>query len=553
MEHFNRCIEEKNNLIMEKKVLLRFLELRNKQFGGLVDIATIDALLTQIRNQKAEDLTLIGNFIHEFKREKQLFKEDNFNLFEMVNFIHEKKVTKGQFELLQYYINKMKKLYNLANNLPLDEYLDPRTPLPNALLSTTFDRICTKAEKQNDILSNFLSNIEQYYQANRGDAVVERVNRIIEWNIVGDYILKYVADVDRHLLAELDKLEAIENYLRSDGIESLPVETVRSKLYSILVGEELPELKQPEKEKGQKEIDALAKLLKLDEKLQEPKSKQSTGIRFKEPKDDDLDNFINLLNDKKQPATTQDPKLNDSFLFDDKLKAAKDNKLADSILFGDGADKLAVSLGFSGTGDKFTTEKDKKSGNTGEISSPPQDKRLIEALKPHLLDTAKSLKVEGDKPEENNPSTLRSSILKKNENLSKILDNCKDPNFLTLSTLKEKINEIPYIPEAVNLGKEKPKIGRFADYEAVLPADYYTFLAKKNVDMDQNKWFLRSHHIETLTENPRSIKDNLMGAEYVSYYGPLPPNEALVKAQKEIVGYSSTEEAIRNLEEQRER
>ena len=95
--------------------------------------------------------------------------------------------------------------------------------------------------------------------------------------------------------------------------------------------------------------------------------------------------------------------------------------------------------------------------------------------------------------------TNREQIMRKNEKLSKLMGNMKDEHQLTLSTLKERLDEIPINQESVFLGKEKPKVGRFADYEALLPPDYYTFLAKKNVSKDENKWFLRSHHIESLT------------------------------------------------------
>lgn len=122
---------------------------------------------------------------------------------------------------------------------------------------------------------------------------------------------------------------------------------------------------------------------------------------------------------------------------------------------------------------------------------------MLDSVKPWLMDTVKSTKFG---PRAGEDDTSRSNlILKKNEKLSKIMENVKDEHVLALSALKERVDEIPINQDSVVLGREKQKIGRFGDYEALLPSDYYTFLAKKNVTMDNNKWFLRSHHIESLT------------------------------------------------------
>lgn len=32
------------------------------------------------------------------------------------------------------------------------------------------------------------------------------------------------------------------------------------------------------------------------------------------------------------------------------------------------------------------------------------------------------------------------------------------------------------------------------------------------------KWFIRPHHVETLTQHPQSIKDNVLNTHYYSHY-----------------------------------
>jgi len=54
-------------------------------------------------------------------------------------------------------------------------------------------------------------------------------------------------------------------------------------------------------------------------------------------------------------------------------------------------------------------------------------------------------------------------------------------------------------------------------------------------------------------EHPKSVKDNLLGAEYMSYYSALPKDEKVTAKEKEIVGYSDKENLIKSLEENRKR
>ena len=63
-------------------------------------------------------------------------------------------------------------------------------------------------------------------------------------------------------------------------------------------------------------------------------------------------------------------------------------------------------------------------------------------------------------------------------------------------------------------GKDKSDL--VSEYEALYPTEYYNKILHQNADRSKEKlWFLRPHHIETLTENPQSIMDNIINTKYV--------------------------------------
>lgn len=65
--------------------------------------------------------------------------------------------------------------------------------------------------------------------------------------------------------------------------------------------------------------------------------------------------------------------------------------------------------------------------------------------------------------------------------------------------LRESINNNYYKPNAVDLGNEKLKSNKFTDYEVYLPVEYYNMMTVKEPERNKKEWFLRSHHVETLT------------------------------------------------------
>jgi hypothetical protein len=55
-------------------------------------------------------------------------------------------------------------------------------------------------------------------------------------------------------------------------------------------------------------------------------------------------------------------------------------------------------------------------------------------------------------------------------------------------------------------------------YEAVLPEEFYMKTIDKQSPEKKDKWFVRPHHVETLTRHPYSKWDNVLNTKYYSYY-----------------------------------
>lgn len=56
-------------------------------------------------------------------------------------------------------------------------------------------------------------------------------------------------------------------------------------------------------------------------------------------------------------------------------------------------------------------------------------------------------------------------------------------------------------------------------YKAYLPPDYYMKQIKtQHTKNDGEKWFIRPHHLETVTNHYQSIKDDFMNTNYFSHF-----------------------------------
>ena len=56
-------------------------------------------------------------------------------------------------------------------------------------------------------------------------------------------------------------------------------------------------------------------------------------------------------------------------------------------------------------------------------------------------------------------------------------------------------------------------------YPVNLPSDYYLkHIQKEQPKKEDGKWFIRPHHIESVTEHTQSMKDDIMNTRYYSHY-----------------------------------
>ena len=56
-------------------------------------------------------------------------------------------------------------------------------------------------------------------------------------------------------------------------------------------------------------------------------------------------------------------------------------------------------------------------------------------------------------------------------------------------------------------------------YEAILPPEYYMKQVQKQLpNVDDKQWFIKPHHLESLTNHYRSIKDDFLNTHYYSHY-----------------------------------
>jgi len=55
-------------------------------------------------------------------------------------------------------------------------------------------------------------------------------------------------------------------------------------------------------------------------------------------------------------------------------------------------------------------------------------------------------------------------------------------------------------------------------YELNLPPDYYLKYVQDSMRIDDKKWFIRPHHVESLTNHFGSLRDDVLNTRYFSHY-----------------------------------
>ena len=682
MSQFKDLAELKNQLWKDKKILLRVLQETITKFPNEnLTLNNVIDVVNEKQSLKASNLTAISQFIQNFKKEKNMLREDKFTLFDIANFIHDSKMNVAEVELITYFVRKLKSFYNRELGKESIANIEPKQPLPNAALAACFERLCVKAEEELKISRELLDHIDNVLNQNIPATTPERLAVIMHHNVVADFVLKFFESLDQALIEKLNTLEQISHLFKDEQNASLPVEGVFRKVAGCLSGAD------NKTEDVSKKDETVKNLFKFSAPL------KTENDNLPE-KDDDIDNFIDILNRKQDANMSEirktsesmsirpsvqigdsfdrslskkqaggafegltrnqfeatdndrlgnlnfDPKSKDKtlpkfgalkpFANIDNIMAGKqlnlfselpsiqkgqelafksDNELQFSLGGKPGEEgaktvgeakskdtlgnadlpealkdpsviellkdpdfvkalktiaqsekKIKDNSGFSNRGigaiteteDTINLSRDRTRGKSvgsaekysshqktnlsrenvlqiGKLLNTPQRdtavsnnnqteggvgksefylQQLKETLSQRLQSTAKGT-TENDTLGKSGyvPNRLLERAVA--DQMNRILD-LKDPDLLTKSVFKEKIDESVFEPRAVTLGKPDSQVGRFTKYETLLPPDYYTFLAKKNVEMDDKKWFLRAHHIESLTgiNKPTTLNAN---------------------------------------------
>ncbi len=77
-----------------------------------LSLKTLSLSLESYQESQQSDLKVIGDFLQEYRTEKNYFKEPSFSFNELANYFFEHKYTKGNLTKLAPFLTKLRKYYN---------------------------------------------------------------------------------------------------------------------------------------------------------------------------------------------------------------------------------------------------------------------------------------------------------------------------------------------------------------------------------------------------------------------------------------------------------
>jgi hypothetical protein len=81
------------------------------------------------------------------------------------------------------------------------------------------------------------------------------------------------------------------------------------------------------------------------------------------------------------------------------------------------------------------------------------------------------------------------------------------------SELRFSVDENYFKDSKVGIENGKIKSDNFIDFQVNMPLEYYDDIMKGK-DKYESSWHVRPHHLETLTQDRKSLKDNLIASQY---------------------------------------
>ena len=84
-------------------------------------------------------------------------------------------------------------------------------------------------------------------------------------------------------------------------------------------------------------------------------------------------------------------------------------------------------------------------------------------------------------------------------------------------------------------------------YPMVLPTEHYTSMIQPRKADTKDRWFVRPHHIETLTTHVKSVNDDILNTRYYSHYeNPEDPNKKKPEIEEAIGGLEGQIKAMKD-------
>ena len=143
---------------------------------------------------------------------------------------------------------------------------------------------------------------------------------------------------------------------------------------------------------------------------------------------------------------------------------------------------------------------------------------------------------------DNNNNLISNSFLKASLKNTLIKPNIPQNNLtISQSVINDQtkiINQLDFSPEDIKLDSNPLKIikdERFSAYNIEYPPQYYYEIIKQNEPLKNKDWFIRPHHIESISNSKKAINDDILNTKYISYYGKPEINDDLNNKNREEI------------------
>lgn len=121
-----------------------------------IQLNSLVAEVDKRARSKASLLERMGELLNLYKEHKIKFKEEQFTLFDLANFIHTEVTASGDNELMFLLVNKFKAAYNAKFGRDENAEVDPRKQHDIRELDACFEELCNKNQYEIRVLSVFL-------------------------------------------------------------------------------------------------------------------------------------------------------------------------------------------------------------------------------------------------------------------------------------------------------------------------------------------------------------------------------------------------------------